>query len=263
MRKRIIVSCLILAMIITTTGCGRMVELTDEENHLIAEYAAELLLKYNKKYGSRYEESDIVSEEQTTEMTDSDTTTEVSTETELSTEATTETTEATTEAEETTTESTTEEFEPIDDIVVNVDKDYNIAKLAGEDNISIKYAYYMILDKYPSYDEDGVYIEIEAQQGYKLCVLKFNVENITNSEQCVDLYSKDIDYKLIVDNKRAAKPMFTILIDDLYTYQKNMEGSLFEEAVLLFQVSDSVAEDMKDIKFSAEYNGKKAVMQLQ
>lgn len=271
MKKKIILCCLVMAMVLTTTGCGKMVELTEEENHLIAEYAAELLLKYNRRYGSRYEDAITTESVDTTEDSSEETTTEITAEvtTEVTTEITTEdvadntTTEVTTETQTTeATETTTEASEPVDDAVVNVGKDYNIAKLMGEDNVSIKYAYYMLLDKYPSYDQDGVYIEIEAPQGYKLCVLKFNVENLTNDEQKVDLYSKDVKYKIIID-KKAAKPMFTILMDDLYTYQKDMEGSLFEEAVLLFQVSDSVAESMKDIKFGVEYNGKSAVMQIQ
>jgi hypothetical protein len=42
-----------------------------------------------------------------------------------------------------------------------------------------------------------------------------------------------------------------------------MEPSLFEEDVLLFQVSDEVAESMQDLKLEVTYGGKQVVLQLQ
>jgi hypothetical protein len=141
--------------------------------------------------------------------------------------------------------------------------DYNLAEFLGESDVSIKYSYNMLLDSYPSYDQDGVYMEIQAPAGYKLLVLKFNVENTTNESRQIDLYNKDISYRIIVDNSKAAKQMLTILIDDLYTYQKTMEPSMFEEDVLLFQVSDEVAASMQDLKLEVTYDGKQVVLQLQ
>ena len=62
--KRRLLAGLIACGIFVTTGCGQVIDLTDEENHLIAEYAAELLLKYDRNYDTRYNPDEL---EDTTE----------------------------------------------------------------------------------------------------------------------------------------------------------------------------------------------------
>ena len=66
---------------------------------------------------------------------------------------------------------------------------------------------------------------MQAPEGYKLLVLKFEVENKTNEDQAVDLYNKDVNYNIVVDNSRTTKQMLTILADDLYTYDKTIQAS--------------------------------------
>lgn len=254
--RRGVCAALLVALSLGLSGCGKVIDLTDEENHLIAEYAAELLLKYDRNYDTKYDPEEATTEE----AASTDATTEAET-TEAVTEAVTETTtevaaEATTEAVVSSEENVTEE------ITTTVDPDFDIAAFAGESRISVRYEYNMVVDSYPSYDQDGMYIEVEAPEGYKLLVLKFEVENKTNEDQTVDLYSKDINYNIIVDKTRKTKQMLTILSDDLYTYDKTLAASSREEAVLLYTVSDSVAKDMKDLKLQIQYGGANAVIQL-
>ncbi len=253
LKKRIAAIILSIALL-CTTGCAQVVELTDEENHLIAEYAAELMLKYDRNYKQRYNPDDI-----------EETTTEVTTETATETEATTETEAPTTEAEDVNTSEAPQTSEqPVsENVTATVDSDFDIAAFAGENRVSVQYSYYMIADSYPSYDQDGVYMEIEAPEGYKLLVLKFEISNKTNEPQDIDLYSKDIDYSIIVDNARKTKQMLTILMDDLYTYEKTIDASSIEEVVLLYTLSDSVADNLSDLKLQVQYGDTSAVLQLQ
>ena len=57
--------------------------------------------------------------------------------------------------------------------------------------------------------------------------------------------------------------MLTILIDDLYTYQATIDASMRQEAVLLFQVSESVADKISDLKLQINYMNDSKVIQLQ
>ena len=260
--KRWIVSGVFMSIIVCATGCTKVIELTDKENQLIAEYAAELLLKYDKYYKQKYDDADI--EEATTqeELTSSEEVTTQTTEQEqTTTQATTQ--ETTEQAGNTSEAPETSEQEITESVTATVDSDFDIAAFVGEDKISVRYAYYMLVDRYPSYDQDGMYIEIEAPKGYQLLVLKFNVENKTNEQQAINLYGKDIDYNIIVNNSRKTKQMFTILMDDLYTYEKTIDASSREEVVLLYTLSDSVAESLSDLKLQVEYGDTNAVMQLQ
>lgn len=270
--KRIKLLCSIVILSLFAVGCTKTIELTDEESQLVAEYAAELLLKYDRNNDSKYynDEYSDVDPFATTEVI----TTEVPT-----TEATTEdVVDATTEVASTSTDSSNSNqdleaegvvnsnsntTEAVSGIVADADKNYDLAAFVGQENVQIKYDYYMVLDEYPSYDKDGVFITIEAPHGYKLLVLKFKIENTTNEEQFIDLYSKDVEYKIIVDDSKSAKQMLTILMDDLYTYEGTVAASMFNEAVLLFQVSDDIALNIKDLKLKATYNGQDVIISLQ
>ncbi len=258
--KRRLLAGLIACGIFVTTGCGQVIDLTDEENHLIAEYAAELLLKYDRNYDTRYNPDEL--EDTTETMTETDATTEATTEMVTTTEAATTEQDAPADGQTTQAQPVTDEAVK-EDIGATVDSDFDIAAFVGESRISVRYAYYMVVDSYPSYDQDGMYIEVQAPEGYKLLVLKFEVENKTNEEQAVDLYNKDVNYNIVVDNSRTTKQMLTILADDLYTYDKTIQASSREEAVLLYTVSDSVANKWTDLKLQIKYGGTSAVLQLE
>ena len=258
--KRRLLAGLIACGIFVTTGCGQVIDLTDEENHLIAEYAAELLLKYDRNYDTRYNPDEL--EDTTETMTETDATTEATTEVVSTTEAATTEQDAPADGQTTQAQPVTDEAVK-EDIGATVDSDFDIAAFVGESRISVRYAYYLVVDSYPSYDQDGMYIEVQAPEGYKLLVLKFEVENKTNEEQAVDLYNKDVNYNIVVDNSRTTKQMLTILADDLYTYDKTIQASSREEAVLLYTVSDSVANKWTDLKLQIKYGGTSAVLQLE
>lgn len=258
--KRRLLAGLIACGIFVTTGCGQVIDLTDEENHLIAEYAAELLLKYDRNYDTRYNPDEL--EDTTETMTETDAATEATTEVVSTTEAATTEQDAPADGQTTQAQPVTDEAVK-EDIGATVDSDFDIAAFVGESRISVRYAYYMVVDSYPSYDQDGMYIEVQAPEGYKLLVLKFEVENKTNEDQAVDLYNKDVNYNIVVDNSRTTKQMLTILADDLYTYDKTIQASSREEAVLLYTVSDSVANKWTDLKLQIKYGGTSAVLQLE
>lgn len=258
--KRRLLAGLIACGIFVTTGCGQVIDLTDEENHLIAEYAAELLLKYDRNYDTRYNPDEL--EDTTETMTETDATTEATTEVVTTTEAAATEQDVPADGQTTQAQPVTDEAVK-EDIGATVDSDFDIAAFVGESRISVRYAYYMVVDSYPSYDQDGMYIEVQAPEGYKLLVLKFEVENKTNEDQAVDLYNKDVNYNIVVDNSRTTKQMLTILADDLYTYDKTIQASSREEAVLLYTVSDSVANKWTDLKLQVKYGGTSAVLQLE
>ncbi len=271
--KRIKLLCSIVILSLFTFGCTKTIELTDEESKLVAEYAAELLLKYDRNNDSKYY-NDEYSDKDPFATTEILTTEAITTEQDVTEEITTEasTTESSQGGEadnnqqlesEGVVNSNVNSTEEVSGIVADAGKDYDLAAFMEQENVYIKYDYYMVLDEYPSYDKEGVFITVEAPQGYKLLVLKFKIENKTNDNQTIDLYSKDVDYRIIVDDSKSAKQMLTILMDDLYTYEGIVAASMYNEAVLLFQVSDEIALDIKDLKLKATYNDQDVIISLQ
>lgn len=280
--KKILAACTIFALSLFAVGCEKTIDLTDEENQLIAEYSAELLLKYDRNYSSKYFGNDqFVSPHkvETASNTDASTEEPASTEKPTTTEDKPDDNKTPSNKPDVATGSDAPNNNSshgnnggsslgMEDVTSELKADYkhsdfDLADYVGMKNVSIKYQYSMITDTYPSYDSSGVYIGVEAPKGYKLVILKFRIENLTDSEQNIDLYGKDISYKIILDNKKSTKQMFTILMDDLYTYQETLGESSISDAVLLFQVADSVADSTKDMKLQVEYKDKKAIVQLQ
>lgn len=268
--KKSIYTCFIILSIFVFSGCSKVIDLTDEENYLIAEYAAELLLKYDRNYDMKYTgDIEDPTEETTEELTTEEITTELTTE-----EATTEQqpVETTTEADSQVTTETPNSGDAtggnlgttdVSGVKADVEAaDFDLAQFVDAENVSIRYAYYMTTDSYPSHDKDGMFIEIEAPSGYKLLVVKFDIENLTNEDQFLDMYSKDISYNIILNDSKSTKNMLTILIDDLYTYEYKIEGSSREEVVLLFQVADTIVPRIQDVKLRVTYDGKSTVVQL-
>ncbi len=250
--KRIGFLLVIVMMMAGLAGCGR--ELSTEENRVIAEYAADLLLKYDKDYQSKYMNTE--NEPDTTATTESQTG-EVSTE--ATTEATTEAASDTTAAEN-TTEAGSEEptLPPSDDGSVQ-----DIAEIAGLDGISIQYNRCMFLDRYPSIDQDGAFIYLEADKGYKLVVVKFDITNKTSEDKMVDLLNTDLSYRLVMNQSKAAKPMLTILMDDLGTFSATVPADSEQSAVLVFQMAEGLVDKIERLDIRVTYQNEEHTIPIQ
>ncbi|MDD6332479.1 MAG: DUF4352 domain-containing protein [Clostridium sp.] len=238
----------ILVLSVTLTGCG--VELSDEENRVIAEYAADLLLKYDRDYTSSLVEEEVPATEQTTQAPSTDSTTEVTTE-EPSTQPPQESSSTESPASEDTTGSS--------DAAGEID----IGKIVGLEGISITYNQCMFLDRYPSVDQDGAFIYLEADPGYQLVVIKFDIANITAQDIAVDLLNTDINYKLVYNQTKAASPMLTILMDDLGTYESVVPAGNEQSAVLVFQISKDLISQIQSLDIRVTYKNEESVIHIQ
>lgn len=238
----------ILVLSVTLTGCG--VELSDEENRVIAEYAADLLLKYDRDYTSSLVEEEVPATEQTTQAPSTDSTTEVTTE-EPSTQPPQESSSTESPASEDTTGSS--------DAAGEID----IGKIVGLDGISITYNQCMFLDRYPSVDQDGAFIYLEADPGYQLVVIKFDIANTTAQDIAVDLLNTDINYKLVYNQTKAASPMLTILMDDLGTYESVVPAGNEQSAVLVFQISKDLISQIQSLDIRVTYKNEESVIHIQ
>lgn len=242
----------ILVLSVSLTGCG--VELSEEDNRVIAEYAADLLLKYDRDYTSSLVEDEVPATEQTTQAPATDTTTE-------------ETTEVTTEESSTQQpqESSSTESPASEDTTGSSDAEgaVDIGRIIGLDGISITYNQCMFLERYPSIDQDGAFIYLEADPGYQLAVVKFDIENTSAEDKTVDLLNTDISYKLVYNQTKAASPMLTILMDDLGTYESVVPAGSEQSAVLVFQISKDLISQLQKLDLRVTYRNEESVIHIQ
>lgn len=238
----------ILVLSVTLTGCG--VELSEEENRVIAEYAADLLLKYDRDYTSSLVEEEVPATEQTTQAPSTDSTTEVTTE-----EPSTQPPQESFSTESPVSEDTTGSSDAAGEI--------DIGKIVGLEGISITYNQCMFLDRYPSIDQDGAFIYLEADPGYQLVVVKFDIANTTAQDIAVDLLNTDINYKLVYNQTKAASPMLTILMDDLGTYESVVPAGNEQSAVLVFQISKDLISQIQSLDIRVTYKSEESVIHIQ
>ena len=173
----------------------------------------------------------------------------------MTTEAASDTT-----AAENTTEAGSEEptLPPSDDGSVQ-----DIAEIAGLDGISIQYNRCMFLDRYPSIDQDGAFIYLEADKGYKLVVVKFDITNKTSEDKMVDLLNTDLSYRLVMNQSKAAKPMLTILMDDLGTFSATVPADSEQSAVLVFQMAEGLVDKIERLDIRVTYQNEEHTIPIQ
>lgn len=247
-----LIMCVILSVFMV--GCNEVSDLTDEETKVIAEYAADLLLKYDISFKDRISEGEDKLEKQAERMESQgvDATTEELTSEESMTEE--DVTGDTDEGTDGTNDSETNHISR---------EETDIAKMIGQSNLSITYKDYLITKQYPVTDEDDEFIDIEASEGYDLLVLQFQVVNTSSDAFNVSLMGDDIDYKLVCNGGKAAKPMLTILMNDLSTLETTIDPNGEQEAVLVFQISDSMKEQLDTIELHVQYNDVDNIITIQ
>lgn len=255
MIKKVVSLILFLGCSSILIGCTKVQDLSDEETELIAQYAADMLLKYDLNYENRMEkgnqEASEQIEEESTEKVTTESTTKKSTTEESKTEVTT---------EEKKTDKENDEEEKETEKPIGNEKD--IAKFVGIDNVSILYDSYAIMKEYPTRDKEGAVINITASEGYELLILKFKVANLTDEPVQVSMLDKKIKYDIICNQDKAAKPMLTILLDDLETLDIAVNPDREEEAVLIFQISNDIKNKLQSINLKIQYEDKENMINI-
>lgn len=225
-------------------GCTSVQKLTDEETQLIAEYAGDLLLKYDLNYVDRIEEGNKDIEDMSEEVTE-ELTTEDLAEQEVTEEITTETSKDISGKIE---QDTSEDSETA------VGTEHDIAKIIGIDGVSITYKDYIITEQYPEESEENDFIQLDASEGYQLLIVRFDVKNTTEGIANVSLMNQNVDYHIVCNGSKAANPMLTILMNDLGTLETSVNSGETQEAVLVFQISDDMKSQLESIKLYVNYN---------
>ena len=104
----------------------------------------------------------------------------------------------------------------------------------GLTDMTLAYNGYEVKDSYPD-NGDDIYFIMDATDGMKLLVLKFQLENNAPNEQMVDFINKGIRYKIEV-NGESKNALTTMLLNDLANYQGNIAASATEELVLVCEI---------------------------
>lgn len=222
------ISCLAL------TGCGNSIpQMTQQEQAMITEYAAGLLLKYSPAYEDKF--SDVSSEQSVNE---GETATEEKKE-EIPDESIAESDEETAE----------EVMNVADAPSISVNEGVQATRVPLADflaagNFSVEYAGFEICDAYSGAQEGELAFEMTASANTKLLVTKFDVVNLDGAEQIFNLLDKNVKASVTVSGK-TKRALLTMLEDDLLTANISMQPS---EAKTFVVVTEYPSEDLNAVE---------------
>lgn len=232
--KKTVTVLLILSFALALNGCGLIpsVELTESEQKIIAEYAAGLLLKYDKNYngalvdleddsddGIGFVQNDEVmimepAQEDIIESVDPS-------QPEFSEDLTAEQPDASTDSVQYS--------------------DMSIAQAIGLDGFDIMYKSCETHNIYPEEESEDLVFSLQAQNGMELLVLNFAVTNDSEEKRVCDVLDSDVSFRLIINGSERINANKTILLNDLGSYDDEIEGYGMVDTCLVFELAEGTS----------------------
>lgn len=207
--KRIGHVLILLAAVCTLSGCASSgVELTNEQNDMVAEYIAGALLRYDMRY-----------EEKLLYSTDEEATESEPTQPEASVAPP-----SSSPAQET---SDPQGQTPDSQLVSG-----SLTEVIGTEGVELKYKESAFYDSYP---EDSSLVVIEPGLSNKLLVAEFQIANTSSQKQKIDLSSLGIKYLLKIGEKEYS-PLLTALPNDLRYLSTTLAGGKSRNVIVIFKV---------------------------
>lgn len=236
MKAKLMLMILGLSMLLMT-GCANSTQLTDDEEDMIAEYAAGLVLKYDKKYDQaliepteEQEEPEEVVPEIT--PTPSPTPTPAPTKNEI-----------------------TQESGSNDKPNTNLQANADFTEVIGIKGLTIEYSGYKTVKSY-----SDPYFTIESEDGKQLVVVNFKVTNTAAKDIVMNLANSEIAYQLDINTGTFGKPLLTFLDNDLRFIDTTVEAKKSKDTVLIFSISEKI--DMNVVNVIISRNDKTAIVKL-
>lgn len=247
MKKRYLrLSIIAMIMMFLFTGCGgRFPDLTAEEQQVIGEYAANLLLKYDANNRSRLMTREEVKVAELRKQ----------------------------ELEEARKELAGEGMDPVEDTpVIEIGQGgsavsggaVSVEEFLGlPQGVAISYQGYIICDSYPEDGEMDSFFTLDATEGRKLLVLNFSMKNSNRSNVPVDLLGQNVLMRVTMDEKLTRNALVTMLEEDFSTYRGEIPADGAVDVVLLVEVEEDMARSLSALQLSVKKNGETTTISLQ
>lgn len=206
-----------------------MPDMTEEQSELVAEYAADMLLKYSPNYHYRIADEEEVA----------------SAEAEMETSQEEETMQEESQPSQDLSQTGSGETVSVGaETSVEDGSEYDLAAFFGMDQFSIMYASCEITDAYPN-AESGVGFSVTAPQGYNLLVLHFDVENLGEEAAQCDLFDQISKVTVNVNDAGYVQALSTLLTNDLTTYMEDIPAGEVADAVVVVPVEQTDLDEIQ------------------
>ena len=229
MKKGKIIGVLAISACMLTGCIDSMPDMTEEQSELVAEYAADMLLKYSSNYHYRIADEEEVA----------------SAEAEMETSQEEETTQEESQPSQDLSQTGSGESVSVGaETSVEDGSEYDLATFFGMEQFSIRYASCEITDAYPK-AESGAGFSVTAPQGYNLLVLHFDVENLGEEAAQCDLFDQINKVRVNVNDAGYVQALSTLLTNDLTTYMEDIPAGEVADAVVAVPVEQTDLDEIQ------------------
>ncbi len=255
------------ASVFMLSGCG-ITNMTDEQVKVIADYAADVLVRYDASYYDRFAEEKIRSEEEDSTIVASNETQSPATNqpaTEVpKTEDPKKSTESTTQPDA-ASQIPVETAAPEDPANV-ADSDVtpmDVGKIFGLEDVEISYRGYDVVDKYPDVGEDQLAFQMKATENHKLFVFKFEILNTSSEARNCNILGQNIKFRVRVNDTENLSVQKTLLADDLSQVNTVLQSMENKTGVVVCQVPSDYNPEISTLSLVVRTGGEDKVIKLQ
>ncbi len=231
-KAKYIISVILAGMVISMAGCSEL-EYTEEQQDMIADYAAAVVLKHDINYKENY----LAVTEEYAE------------------------TESATFGEETTmpVDANQNEENPVNTIATAE----QLTQALGINGLSAEYLDYYVTDVYPFENQESALFVMKAVEQSKLLVVKFKLSNPTGQDIAVNMMAGGKRYKGVINDTTKVNAQLSLLLDALNTFEGTISAGTSQEFVLVYQVQMETKEEIKSLIIEiADENGNSTRVKL-
>ncbi|MCQ2523505.1 MAG: hypothetical protein MJ123_04130 [Lachnospiraceae bacterium] len=246
MNKPFVMAGVLIMASVMFCGCGDLPKMTNEQSEVVTEYASSLLLKYDSTKHSRLIDTDAFLEKYN-KAWDEYNEAKAEYEKQLA-------------KEEKKKKKEQQKEESKEEVIDRSESDNSgtggatvidtltIGQFLGV-NYDISYMDYSLVKTYP---EDGTdfFFSMDATSGHDLLIVKLNATNMNSESDELDVMSKNLTFKLSINNEGFHAAYKTMLDDDLSEYVGNFNVGESKTLVLIGEVESGKAINSIDLRIS-------------
>ena len=250
--KGLVLTCMLAAL---ATGCGNgIVDLEDEEQLVIAEYAAGVLMEYNAGSNMRILEGQELVREETIENKKKE---QEARRQQLAEEYQNKKQE--TVSSNSTSSAGNSTGSSQENAVASVS---DLGTFLGMEPFSVTYQGYYISDTYSDGSAGNMFFAMDATAGKQFLIAQFSVTNTGSEMQTFDMFSIQPKFRLNLSGDVVGS-LSTLLLDDLSMYKEDIEAGATKNTVLIFEISQNQADSLGSLELIIRDGDRKGTMTLQ
>lgn len=234
---------LLCGSVLFLTGCAdAMPDMTSEQRSLVAEYAADVLLRHSSNYDSGLDTQSQMEEPVIPEI--------------IPEEQQEETEQVKESLDDMEATQDSEALEEVDEEENNT----SINDILQLDGMQIEYVDYEIVDSYPK-EEDAIF-NVSVSEGKKILAIYFNISNISDEDMECDIFSINPQISVNLNGQGNKNVMSTLLLDDISTYKGTIKAGDQTRVVTLLEVKDMEDSEVESLSLQINAGGQSGEIKL-